>query len=139
MTSSGQTITSKKDSAKTPLVIKATLPDGYEPIDTQTLKMLFAVKEKLESENAAANQLIETYKEAIANADATISNQSSIIKKYEDNEALYKIDAAAFDKTINNLSKENKRLGRQVKLFKGLSIGLPAAGIATAGYFLFIK
>lgn len=120
-------------------MIKATLPDGYEPIDTQTLKMLFAVKEKLESENAAANQLIETYKEAIANADATISNQSSIIKKYEDNEALYKIDAAAFDKTINNLSKENKRLGRQVKLFKGLSIGLPAAGIATAGYFLFIK
>lgn len=107
---------------------------------TQTdVKWLVGIINKQDSLLAAKDLIVNELDKQVTQCEEIHTKLKEQITLKSNNETLYQDAIKIIDADYTKLSKENKRLKFQVKLFKGISIGLPALGVAAAGYFIFIK
>lgn len=136
---SQNTKTSVKDSGANTITIRPVVPPGFELVSSETLKLLFAVKEQKEAEAASAARHIDAL---VADREVwkTLSaKQDSVISLYKDNQYDYQLLQQSFKENIQHNNKVISGLEFKVKVWKGVAIAIPILGGAAYTYFKFIK
>lgn len=115
------------------------VPAGMELVSSETLKMLFAVKEQKEAEAKAAAKHIDAL---VADRDVwmeLVAKQDSSIALYKQNQQDYKLLQDSFREHVDHNNKVIKGLEFKVRVWKGVAIAIPVIGGAAFTYFKFIK
>lgn len=120
-------------------MVTPVIPKGFMLYETEKLKTLVAVIEKLEQSNIAAEQVIEAHKKDNQTALSIIEEQDKQILLYKENEVNYVSLNKSLEDANNNYQKDIRRLNKKIKLWKNVSIAIPIVGAGVYSYFKFIK
>lgn len=121
------------------LNVSKSYAQSTKPIEptAQDIRILFGLIDKKDSLLIIGESIRKDLVDQIADKDKIIAAKNEQLKLRMENFDLSEVKYNIADASYTALKKENKRLKTQVRLFKGLSIGLPAAGLATLAYFTF--
>lgn len=133
-----QSTTSNVKSNST-IIIQPKTPPGFELVNSETLKMLFAVKEQKEAEVKAAAAHIDALVADREVWKTLVEKQDSTILLYKENQGDYILLQKSFQENIKYNNKLISTLTFKVKLWKGVAIAVPVISAGVFTYFKFIK
>jgi hypothetical protein len=127
------------DTKSNTIIIQPKTPPGFEIVSSETLKMLFAIKEQKEAEAKAASAVIAELVNDRDKKQELIDKQDETILLYKENGKNYEILQQSFKDNIEHNNKLISGLEFKVKVWKGVAIAIPILGGAAYTYFTFIK
>lgn len=109
------------------------------PVKNETLREIKGELDKKDSLLKIADSIIIKQDEAISIKDKLINVHKQQVHLKTTDADLWKLGYDNLAIRNKDLEKLNKKLTFRVKLFKGLSIGIPIIGAATFGYFTYVR